>query len=118
MQGRFFEDEIRPHLKHKKRGLLGMAGAWPACGRAQARRGRHVGRRQALHPIPTLPPPASPPPRTCCAGAGEDMNGSQFYITTSDSLDSLDEKVGSAPPPCAACSHPAMPGLGLGLAQG
>lgn len=26
-QGRFFEDEIRPHLKHTRRGLLGMAGA-------------------------------------------------------------------------------------------
>ncbi len=25
LQGRFFEDEIRPNLKHKKRGLLGMA---------------------------------------------------------------------------------------------
>lgn len=24
-QARFFEDEVRPHLKHKKRGLLGMA---------------------------------------------------------------------------------------------
>lgn len=27
MQGRYFEDEIRPHLKHKRKGLLGMAGA-------------------------------------------------------------------------------------------
>ena len=26
MQARFFEDEIKPHLKHKKRGLLCMAG--------------------------------------------------------------------------------------------
>lgn len=49
-QARYFEDEIRPHLKHKRKGLLGMA------------------------------------------GAGEDMNGSQFYITTGESLYSLDEK--------------------------
>ena len=28
-QARFFEDEIRPHLKHKKRGLLGMASECP-----------------------------------------------------------------------------------------
>ncbi len=27
MQARYFEDEIRPHLKHKHKGLLGMAGA-------------------------------------------------------------------------------------------
>ena len=25
-QGRFFEDEIRPHLKHKKKGMVAMAG--------------------------------------------------------------------------------------------
>lgn len=25
-QARFFEDEIRPHLRHKKKGILGMAG--------------------------------------------------------------------------------------------
>lgn len=25
-QARFFEDELHPHLKHKKRGVLGMAG--------------------------------------------------------------------------------------------
>ena len=37
-QARLFEDEIRPHLRHKKRGVLGMAGVWllarltcPAC---------------------------------------------------------------------------------------
>ncbi len=24
-QARFFDDEIRPHMKHRKRGLLGMA---------------------------------------------------------------------------------------------
>jgi cyclophilin family peptidyl-prolyl cis-trans isomerase len=24
-QARFFEDEIRPHLRHKKKGILGMA---------------------------------------------------------------------------------------------
>lgn len=28
MQARYFEDEIRPHLKHKRKGLLGMAGAY------------------------------------------------------------------------------------------
>ncbi|KAL4423813.1 hypothetical protein ABPG75_001114 [Micractinium tetrahymenae] len=49
-QARFFEDEIRPNLKHKKRGLLGMA------------------------------------------SAGKDLNGSQFYITTGESLHSLDDK--------------------------
>ena len=25
-QARFFEDEIRPHLRHKKKGIVGMAG--------------------------------------------------------------------------------------------
>ena len=25
-QARFFEDEIRPHIRHKRKGLLGMAG--------------------------------------------------------------------------------------------
>ena len=28
-QGRFFEDEIRPHLKHKKKGMVAMAGELP-----------------------------------------------------------------------------------------
>lgn len=28
VQARYFEDEIRPHLKHKRKGLLGMAGAY------------------------------------------------------------------------------------------
>lgn len=27
-QARFFEDEIHPHLKHKKKGVLGMASEW------------------------------------------------------------------------------------------
>ena len=27
-QARFFDDEICPHLKHTKRGLLGMASEW------------------------------------------------------------------------------------------
>lgn len=49
-QARLFEDEIRPSLKHKRRGLLGMA------------------------------------------GAGKDMNGSQFYVTMGEDLHSLDEK--------------------------
>lgn len=30
-QARLFEDEIRPHLKHKRKGLLGMAGECWAC---------------------------------------------------------------------------------------
>ena len=25
-QARFFEDEVRPHLKHKKKGMVAMAG--------------------------------------------------------------------------------------------
>ncbi|GMH42318.1 hypothetical protein BSKO_10237 [Bryopsis sp. KO-2023] len=49
-QARLFEDEIRPNIKHKKKGVVGMA------------------------------------------SGGENMNGSQFYITTGESLDSLDEK--------------------------
>lgn len=49
-QARFFEDEIRPHLKHKKKGVVGMA------------------------------------------SAGQNLNASQFYITTGEELDSLDEK--------------------------
>ncbi|CAL8460649.1 g179 [Coccomyxa elongata] len=49
-QAHFFEDEIRPHLRHKKRGMVAMA------------------------------------------GAGEDRNASQFYITLAKDLDSLDEK--------------------------
>ena len=49
-QARFFPDEIRPHLKHMARGMVGMA------------------------------------------AGGKDMNASQFYITTGEELDSLDEK--------------------------
>ena len=49
-QARFFEDEIRPHLKHRRRGMVGMA------------------------------------------SGGPDLNASQFYITTGEELDSLDEK--------------------------
>lgn len=49
-QARFFDDEIRPHLRHRKRGVVGMA---------------------------------SP---------GANLNASQFYITTGEELDSLDEK--------------------------
>lgn len=49
-QARFFDDEIRPHLKHRKKGTLAMA------------------------------------------GAGKNLNASQFYITTGTDLDSLDEK--------------------------
>ena len=49
-QARFFEDEIHPHLKHRKKGTVAMA----------------TGRK--------------------------DMNASQFYITLSVDLDSLDEK--------------------------
>lgn len=49
-QARFFEDEIRPHVRHTKRGMVGMA------------------------------------------GAGENSNASQFYITTGAELQSLDEK--------------------------
>ena len=49
-QARFFEDEIRPHLKHKRKGVVAMA------------------------------------------SAGENLNASQFYITTAEDMDSLDEK--------------------------
>lgn len=49
-QARFFDDEIHPHLRHTKKGVLGMA------------------------------------------SAGSNLNASQFYITLSDNLDSLDEK--------------------------
>ncbi|KAL6776790.1 CYN59 [Auxenochlorella protothecoides x Auxenochlorella symbiontica] len=49
-QARFFEDEIRPALKHKKKGMVGMA------------------------------------------SVGPDANASQFYITTGEELQSLDEK--------------------------
>lgn len=49
-QARFFEDEIRPHLKHSKKGTVGMASVAP------------------------------------------NLNASQFYITTSNSLHSLDER--------------------------
>ena len=49
-QARFFEDETRPHLKHKRKGVVGMA------------------------------------------SAGENLNASQFYITTAEDMDSLDEK--------------------------
>ena len=27
-QARFFEDEIQPQLKHKEKGMLGMASTW------------------------------------------------------------------------------------------
>ncbi|KAK9821133.1 hypothetical protein WJX81_005434 [Elliptochloris bilobata] len=49
-QARFFEDEIRPYLRHKKKGMLGMA------------------------------------------SGGENLNASQFYVTTGTDLDSLDDK--------------------------
>lgn len=49
-QARFFEDEVHPHIKHKGKGMVGMA------------------------------------------SGGADCNGSQFYITTGDDLDSLDNK--------------------------
>mmetsp|Transcript_22580 Transcript_22580/g.62695 ORF Transcript_22580/g.62695 Transcript_22580/m.62695 type:complete len:509 (+) Transcript_22580:61-1587(+) len=49
-QARFFDDEIRPNLKHKRKGMLSMA------------------------------------------GAGENMNASQFFITAGTDLDSLDGK--------------------------
>jgi peptidyl-prolyl cis-trans isomerase-like 4 len=49
-QARFFDDEIHPNLKHKKKGLLSMA------------------------------------------GAGDNMNASQFFITLGSNLDSLDGK--------------------------
>lgn len=49
-QARFFEDELHPHLKHKRKGMVGMA------------------------------------------GSGANSNGSQFYITTGEELESLDEK--------------------------
>ena len=31
-QARFFEDEIRPELKHKQRGVVGMASEWVISG--------------------------------------------------------------------------------------
>ncbi len=78
-QARFFEDEIRPHLRHKKKGVLGMASASP----------------------PLSPPASSSPPSPWfrnskfhvvrCAGGGENLNASQFYITTGAELDSLDD---------------------------
>eukprot|EP00884_Botryococcus_braunii_P005430 jgi/Botrbrau1/14889/Bobra.0248s0008.1 len=49
-QARFFDDEIIPHIRHTKKGIVGMA------------------------------------------GAGENLNASQFYITTGAELDSLDGK--------------------------
>ncbi len=49
-QARLFEDELHPHIRHKKKGMLGMA------------------------------------------SGGKDSNASQFYLTTADALDSLDEK--------------------------
>lgn len=49
-QARFFEDEVHPHIKHKRKGMVGMA------------------------------------------SGGTDCNGSQFYITTGNDLDSLDTK--------------------------
>eukprot|EP00242_Pyramimonas_sp_CCMP2087_P014359 CAMPEP_0198223000 /NCGR_PEP_ID=MMETSP1445-20131203/90567_1 /TAXON_ID=36898 /ORGANISM="Pyramimonas sp., Strain CCMP2087" /LENGTH=258 /DNA_ID=CAMNT_0043901701 /DNA_START=81 /DNA_END=854 /DNA_ORIENTATION=+ len=49
-QARFFDDEIRPDLKHKRKGMVGMA------------------------------------------SAGDNLNASQFYITTAEELTSLDEK--------------------------
>jgi cyclophilin family peptidyl-prolyl cis-trans isomerase len=67
-QARFFEDEIRPHLRHKKKGIVGMA------------------------------------------GGGQNMNASQFYITTAAELDSLDDKhtiFGEVPHPSAP--HPNSP---------
>lgn len=49
-QARFFDDEIRKDLRHRKPGMVGMA------------------------------------------GAGKDMNASQFYFTLGTDLDSLDGK--------------------------
>ena len=49
-QARLFEDELHPHIRHRKKGMLGMA------------------------------------------SGGKDSNASQFYLTTADALDSLDEK--------------------------
>jgi peptidyl-prolyl cis-trans isomerase-like 4 len=78
-QARFFEDEIRPHVRHTKRGMVGMAGepAPPPCCRQPPAR------------APTHPPTSTHLPR---AGAGENSNASQFYITTGAELQSLDEK--------------------------
>ncbi len=36
-QAKFFEDELRPHLKHAKRGLLGMASAGEDLNASQVR---------------------------------------------------------------------------------
>ena len=69
LQARFFEDEIRPHLKHKRKGLLGMAGVWSARRGLQA---CHAG--SCLHfpaaaaAAAVVVPPAMPPLQPCaCA---------------------------------------------------
>ena len=90
LQGRFFEDEIRPGLKHKKRGLLGMASELGECftSSPQACRMLQDTQKHMVSPGANLTVPPPPP-----AGAGKDLNGSQFYITTGEGLHSLDEKV-------------------------
>jgi hypothetical protein len=69
LQGRFFEDEIKPHLKHKKRGLLGMAGeacrrgvcsTWPRCQPLLPATAGLPGCRMLSCPCP------SPLPALCC----------------------------------------------------
>ena len=81
-QARFFEDEIRPHLRHKKKGTLGMASTpRPAVCLLKARS-------------------AAAPESGCMlrssarrlTGGGENLNASQFYVTTGADLDSLDDK--------------------------
>ena len=92
-QARFFDDEIRPTIKHSKKGLVAMAGA-------------SAGLTQVAHQIGVF---HIPHVCTCtegsmgnhihiahriliAAGAGENMNASQFYFTLGPNLDSLDEK--------------------------
>lgn len=70
-QARFFEHEIKPHLRHKKRGMLGMVGTW-------------YNRATALLQARVL--------TVAHTAAGGKLNASQFYITLGEDLDSLDEK--------------------------
>ena len=91
-QARFFDDELHPTIKHSKKGLVAMAGM--SSGLTQA------GLREALRYRVSAPAQKVAWEiifrlLTGCiiaAGAGENMNASQFYFTLGPDLDSLDEK--------------------------